>query len=184
MTVNIIHLQHRTDRLVMLREELAKQNIGDFKIWGGIIDRDCPYAGISKAHKQIVKYARDENLEEVLIGEDDVHFVSAGAFDFFLRNKPVDFDIYLAGIYNGEIKTDNTVDDFAALTLYIVNRRYYDIFLGLPENTHLDRAMRYTGRFVVCYPFAVTQHNGYSDNLKTYCNDDRYLLGRQLYRGN
>jgi len=184
MRLNIIHLPHRTDRLITLRQELVLQNIDDFKIWDGIIDEDCPYVGISKAHKQIVKQARDQNLREVLIGEDDMHFTSLGAFDFFLKNKPSDFDIYLAGIYSGEIKNDSTVDDFAALTLYVVSNRYYDIFLSLPENTHLDRAMRNTGRFIVCCPFVVTQHNGYSDNQRAYCNDDRLLLNRQLYKGN
>jgi len=184
MTLNIIHLQHRIDRLLILKEEFTNQNITDFKIWEGIVDCDSPCAGISKAHKQIVKYARDVNLPEVLIGEDDLHFVSDGAYNFFLKNKPVDFDVYLGGIYSGEIKTDNTVNDFAALTLYIVNKRYYDIFLNLPENIHLDRAMRYTGRFVVCHPFVVKQHNGFSDNLKIESDDDRYLLGREFYNGN
>lgn len=183
MQLNIIHLPHRVDRLCLLQRELTAQGISDFRIWPGIVDDAGPCAGISKAHKQIIRHAREAELCEVLIGEDDLQFTALGAFNFFMANRPSDFDIYLAGIYSGEIKDDSTVDDFSALTLYLVNNRYYDIFLSRPEDNHLDRAMRNTGKFVVCLPFAVRQYNGYSDNLKAYCNDDVYLDGRDLFRG-
>jgi hypothetical protein len=181
MTANIIHLPHRKDRFEILQQELQQQNITDFRIWDGIVDVEMPCTGISKAHKQIVKFALHNDLPEILIGEDDLRFTKEGAFRFFIENKPTDFDIYLAGIYSGELKRDNTVEDFSALTFYIVNKKFYSIFLDMPEDKDLDRALRFTGRFVVCYPFTVIQYNGYSDNVKRYCLDDHCLAKRRLF---
>ena len=117
MVLNIIHLPHRTDRLKLLNQELIEQNILDYKIWDGIIDKSIPQKGISQAHKQIVKYAQEEKLSEILIAEDDLYFTAKGAFDYFLKNKPSDFDIYLGGIHEGKVKQDNTVADFSGTTL-------------------------------------------------------------------
>src|SRR6266404_95325 len=110
MKLNIIHLPHRIDRWMLLQQELSAQNIVDFDIWEGIMDDEGPHVGISRAHKQIVKYALERNWSEVLIGEDDLRFTAEGAFDFFISKKPSDFDIYLGGIYCGNIKGDNSVD--------------------------------------------------------------------------
>ena len=68
------------------------------------------------------------------------------------------------------------------MTLYIVNERFYDTFLGLNEWNNLDRELAFKGRYVVCNPFVVTQHGGYSDNKK-YAREsyDEYLQGRKLF---
>lgn len=181
MTINIIHLSDRLDRKKSLKKELTEQCILDYKIWGGIIDLKNPARGISKAHKQIVKYARNNSFKEILIAEDDLKFTSKGAFNFFLQNKPKDFDIYLAGIYFGELNTDSTVKDFSGLTCYIINQRFFDIFLSMPEDENLDRSLKNKGKFVVCNPFTVIQYNGFSDNVKRDCNYDSYLQGRKLF---
>jgi hypothetical protein len=181
MRVNIIHLPHRTDRWATLQRELGEQGIADYKIWEGIVHQDDSRIGISRAHKKIVKHAQDNNMPEVLIAEDDLRFTADGAFQFFIGNKPIDYDIYLAGIYHGDIKEDNTVEDFAALTFYIVNEKFYNTFLAMPDDRDLDRALCCTGKFVVCNPFAVIQYNGYSDNAKRYFNDDHYLKNRKLF---
>lgn len=181
MLINIIHLPHRTDRMKSLIDQLGQQNITNYKIWNGIADANLPAKGISQAHKQIVRYARENQLTEVLIAEDDLQFTAKGAFAFFLENKPPDFDLYLASIYIGEIKEDNTVGDFSGLTFYIINEKYYDTFLAAPEHDNLDRLIKNTGRFVVCSPFTVIQQNGFSNNVGTYCNYDAFLLGRKLF---
>jgi hypothetical protein len=182
MVLNIIHLPHRTDRLKVLNQELLEQNILKYKIWDGIIDKSFPQRGISQAHKQIVKYAQEEKLAEILIAEDDLHFTSKGAFDYFIKNKPNHYDIYLGGIHEGKVKEDDTVEDFSGGTLYIVNSRFYDVFLSVPENLNIDRALRYRGKFVVCNPPVAIQHNGFSDNIKQYCNYDEYLRGKTFFR--
>ena len=184
MTINIIHLSGRLDREKSLKKELIEQNISDYKIWEGIIDPNIPSRGISKAHKQIVKYGLDNSLQEILIAEDDLKFTSKGAFEFFLKSKPKDFDIYLSGIYFGELSVDNIVKDFSGLTCYIINQRFFKTFLSLPENDNIDRCLKNKGTFVVCNPFTVIQYNGFSDNVKRHCNYDNYLKGRKLYERN
>jgi hypothetical protein len=181
MQINIIHLSERTDRWELLKKELDSQGISDFKIWPGIVDSVIPARGISKAHKQIVRYAKELELPEVLIAEDDLKFTANEAFDFFLRNKSPDFDIYLSSIYYGKIAKDNTVDDFSGLTFYIVKQKFYNKFLSIPEHDNLDRSLRKSGNFIVCNPFTVIQYNGFSDNLNKYCNYEGFLKGRKFF---
>jgi hypothetical protein len=181
MQLHIIHLPQRNDRLKLLKVELQGQNIIDYRIWEGIVDKNIPAKGISQAHKQIVRYAKENQLPEVLIAEDDLKFTAKGAFNFFLKTKPNDFDLYLASIYFGKIKSDNTVDDFSGLTFYVVKEKFYDILLSRPEHDNLDRMMKNTGKFIVCNPFTVIQQNGFSDNVSSLCNYDSFLLGRELF---
>jgi hypothetical protein len=162
--LNIIHLPHRSDRWNLLQTELSQQHISNTKMWNGIVDEALPCKGISKAHKQIISWAKGNGLEDVLIAEDDLHFSAAGAFDHFINCKPFDFDIYLGGISWGSIRSDGSVHDFSGTTLYFANERFYDTLLNLPEDKDYDRAMAGLGRFFVCMPMVVMQHNGFSDN--------------------
>jgi len=183
MNINIIHLPHRIDRLALLQIELANQNITQYTIWSGIVDSILTCRGISSAHKQIVQYAFDRNLPEILIGEDDLHFTSNGAFNYFLDNKPEKFDLYLASIYEGHIKKDKTVTDFSGLTFYIISSGFYETFLNIPDHLHIDRALNGTGNFFVCQPFPVIQHDGFSDNYKTFLNYSKLFSKTQLFNG-
>lgn len=182
MQLNIIHLPQRTDRLELLKRELIEEEVTDYKIWNGVLDNFNPMKGISKAHKQIIEYAKYNFLPEVLIAEDDLKFTDKGAFQFYLKNKPLDYDIYLASIYLGEIAKDNSVKDFSGLTFYMVNQKFYDKILSIPEHDNLDRLLRNTGNFFVCNPFPVIQYNGFSDNVKKYCNYDHYFRNRPLFK--
>ena len=64
MTLNIIHLPERIDRGELLQKELYEQRIVDYKIWDGIIDPTCTSRGISQAHKQIIRFAKENNFKE------------------------------------------------------------------------------------------------------------------------
>jgi len=59
MELNIIHLERREDRLIMLENQLIEQNIVDYKLWEGVIDKN-PKRGMAKAHKQIIEWAKNE----------------------------------------------------------------------------------------------------------------------------
>ena len=97
MSLNIIYLRHRIDRLALLQKELDHEKITNYRIWDGIIDEN-PCVGIARAHKQIIRFAKESRLPEIVIAEDDLHFTTQGAFEFFLSNKPNVFDIYLGGV--------------------------------------------------------------------------------------
>ena len=115
MQFNVIHLPNRIDRWSLIQKEISDQKISDVRFWNGIIDNTLPCRGISRAHKQIVTWARDQDYEEVLIAEDDIRFTALGAFQYFLKNKPTDFDIYLGGITWGTVKNNQTVNDFSGM---------------------------------------------------------------------
>jgi hypothetical protein len=178
--INVIHLDHRQDRLELLAAELKTQNLKAC-IWPGIPDSKDPKRGISQAHKRIVVWAKEQQLPSVMIAEDDIKFTAPGAFDHFMKNQPADFDLYLGGIYYGKIKEDNSVDDFAGIMLYTIHERFYDTFISVDEQEHIDRGLAGMGRFVVCNPIVALQHNGYSDNRGCYMDYNIYLSDRQLF---
>jgi hypothetical protein len=103
MTLHIIHLPRRQDRLQSLSSELATQQVKDFRIWEGVEDPISPYAGIARAHKQIVSFALQQKYPRILIAEDDVKFTAPGALIYFLKNEPPVYDLYLGGISYGHI---------------------------------------------------------------------------------
>ncbi|HRN91896.1 MAG TPA: hypothetical protein PLE75_02765 [Ferruginibacter sp.] len=179
--LNIIHLSKREDRLALLKDQLIIQGISDYKLWEGIVDKSNPAKGISKAHKQIVAWAKKEKLKSIVIAEDDVKFTAKGAYNYFIKNKPTQYDLYLGGIYYGKIKEDHTVSDFAGMMLYIIHERFYDVFLSVHEESDIDRSLANKGTFVVCNPFVAIQHEGYSDNKKAFVNYDICLKGRKLF---
>ncbi len=166
-------------------EQLAKQRITSFELWDGIFDRDRKAKeNISKAHKQIVEYAKVAGWKEVCIGEDDLKFFAEGAWYFFLKNKPDDYDIYLASVYIGQLDEKNEVKDFCGLTLYIVHERFYDKFLSADPYDHLDRALStMNGKYVVCNPFVAEQYSGFSSNTGKDEIYDNLMNGRNKFKG-
>jgi hypothetical protein len=165
MKCHIIHDSKRTDRMPNLNKEIDEQGL-DVQLWEAEFVPKKPFAGVMKAHKKIVAWAKEQGLPEVCIMEDDIKFAGPGAWQYYLDNKPDDFDIYLGGIYSGTIARGVT-KDFSALHLYIVHERFYDTFLAVPEGNHLDRGLAGKGRYVVCYPYAATQYGGFSDNSRS-----------------
>lgn len=165
----------------LLQKELASQNVSDYTIWNGIVDDVISCTGISRAHKQIVRYAKDSGLPRVLIAEDDLHFSAAGAFEYFIKSIPLEFDIYLGGISWGQIKDDNTVNDFSGTVFCVVHERFYDHFLSTREDKDLDRSLSGGGKFIVCQPMVVTQHSGFSDHHKKWLDLDGLFESVKLY---
>lgn len=182
--LHILHLRHREDRMITLKQELLSQGIKDYAIIYGLTN-DSPKKNISRGHKMIVQAAKDGGLPFVIIAEDDVKFTHPNSYKRFIETMPLDCDMYLGCIYGGNpIKEDNTTDFFTGLILYAVMERFYDTFLSVDENSHIDAGLKGLGKFVVANPFVVTQHPGYSDQRRRVClNDDVKLRGRDLYRG-
>lgn len=179
MLINVIHDPARTDRKVLLESEIARHNL-TVKWWPAIKDPVMSFRGISLAHKQIVRWAREEDIDNVCIAEDDMHLTDVGAWEYFIDNMPEDFDLYLSGVYCGTEKPDHTITDFCGLHLYIVNRRFYDMYLGVSDTQNLDRGMVNKGKFVVSHPFCAVQHAGWSDNKQCFKNYDYLLEGKKL----
>ena len=179
MIVNVINLESRKDRWGHFESQAKEQNI-QYKRWDGVL-HITPFVGISIAHKRIIQHAKDNKLESVCVCEDDIEFSSPGAYDYFLKNIPEEYSMYLGCVYHGEIKADNTVLDFSSLTLYVVHHSFYDKFLSASPKMHLDRALKMMGKFVVCDPFVCKQIDGYSDNSKKITDYNNKYMGQRKF---
>lgn len=160
--LNII-VGNRSERLSILQKEIETQGITNYEFWPGVYLPSIKES-INEAHKQIVYYAKVAEFGEIIIAEDDIKFSNPGGFKYFLENIPRYYDLFLGGIFLGQPDENNVVKDFTGMTLYAVHSRFYDKFLSLPSDEHIDRALDGLGHYVVCNPMVVTQHNGWSGN--------------------
>lgn len=181
MTVNILHGGH-SPRIPILLKELEQQGITGYKLWEGKHDSKSVVKAINLSHKMIVEDALERGLEYVTIFEDDIKFTDFGAWDYYLINKPKSFDIYLGGIYLGDILPDNTVKSFTALHCYTIHSKFYATFLSTPNDKHIDRSLDNLGDFYVCNPFIAVQHSGYSSNTGKDETYDNLLQNRVLFK--
>lgn len=187
-TINIIHLPndpkypHREKREKSVIYQMGLEGC-QFKFWDGITG-NTPKVNISRAHKQIVQWAKENNLESVCIGEDDLKWTGTNAWKYFIDNKPNDYDLYLSGYYGGRPDKNNIIKNFSGLTLYFIHSRFYDKFLSADEKYHIDSAMGFLGgKYVVCDKFVAIQSPGHSDNVKKYVDYKKRLEGKPMYYG-
>lgn len=180
MVAHIIHNPKRVERKVTLEYEAETQGF-EYKIWEAEM-HEKPHIGCLRSHKKIIQYAKDNNLPEILIMEDDVRFCGAGSFDHYINSKPPEFDLYLAGVYYIEPHVTGTLHKFSATHCYIISQRFYDKVLAFPENQyHIDELFTGLGKYIVIKPYCAVQYPGYSDNIKGEVNYDSYLAYIPLY---
>lgn len=181
MVLNVI-CGNRGERLPRLMNEIKTQNI-DYNLWEGVFDPKSVIRSINLAHKKIVQYAKDTNMECICIAEDDVQFTCPTSYKYFIENIPQEYDLYLGGIYLGDIQEDKSVKHFTGMHLYIIHNKFYDTFLSTDPNTHIDIALADLGYYKVCNPFAAIQFNGFSANTGKEENYDAIISNRELYCG-
>jgi hypothetical protein len=165
----------------LLMDEIARQGM-NYEFWDGVYLPSIK-ASINAAHRQIVEYAKIAKFEETLIAEDDFVGTHPDSFKFFIKNKPKDYDLYLSQVYLGVLDENNCVKDFTGLTMYFCHSRFYETFLNVDPNEHIDRALVGLGKFVVCNPFTFIQRNGHSSNTGKSEVYDSLLDGRKIYSG-
>jgi hypothetical protein len=156
-------------------KELERQGIEEF---GRLVPvyAESVEKSINLTHKQAVRLAKHKGLTEVCIMESDVIFPAADGWRYFLANKPVVFDLYLAGVYSSSMESFRSLRPVLADSIipivqvngmhcYIIHSNYYDTFLGTRDDEHIDAA-QVKGNYKVCYPFAAIQRPGWSANNK------------------
>lgn len=158
-----------------------------------IADANSAVRSINISHKNIVLMAKYSHYEEVMIIEEDIMFTDHGSLDFFIANKPVIYDLYLGGAYalnqaarerlEKEGPGAHEIHNFVGLHCYMIHSRYYDKFLSLPEDQHIDNQPG-MGLFFVCYPFVALQHPGWSSNNRKPVDYNRTITPEMLYHGN
>lgn len=177
-------LRNREERILSVVKQSKDHGI-ILKIWeGDLADQVFPAKNISRAFKKIVQYAKEERLPSVTIAEDDFVLTSPLSWQYYLENTPDDYDLYLGGLYNGELQGNRICGGYSGHTLITVHERFYDEFLSAKneESTgpdcHLDvwLGQNYSKekKFIVCLPFVVKQLGGYSENKKAVMNYSMY----------
>jgi hypothetical protein len=175
--LNIIFDSRRQEKYEPLMAELATQKITDYEIWPCVMYPNV-VASINASHKMIVRDAMERGLREVAIAEDDIFFPANDGWDYYLRNKPDEYDLYLACTYIVPV-TNNKVCGFH---LYMVHERFYEKFLSVPDEKHIDTAMDdLKGGYVFCYPFAALQRPGFSNNNRAVVNYNKILKPEDVY---
>jgi GR25 family glycosyltransferase involved in LPS biosynthesis len=185
-----INLDDRTDRLTHMNNELSKHGLHDFvKRYSAVsvevkTSQECMIAS-GTSHRNLIQYAKDNNLENILILEDDVFFKEGGmeilekSLDSL--NKKNDWDIYYfsANIFDNPL---NMVDDNLLIHhgcycvhAYGVHKRAYDRLLEY--NPRVDPPIdsfitqkpfrKYGG-----YPFIASQIDSVSDNIGGFIGYD------------
>lgn len=165
----------------LLLNELERQGISEYEFWDGVYLPSVK-ASINAAHKQIVELARLAEYPEVCIAEDDFVGTHPGSWEYFLSQRPKEYDIYLSMVYLGDI-IEGRVRDFTGMTMYCVSQKFYDTFLSVDPSEHIDRALAGLGDYHVCHPFAFIQRNGFSSNTGKMEEYDQLLSSRILYNG-
>lgn len=179
---NIISNPKNIIRVEKMKKEMARQGIEDYKLWPSVTVKDKPArTGISRAHKQIVTWACDEELEEVCIFEDDVWFPSEDGFRYFVQNKPETYDLYLGGLSRGNIDDNKVTKRYSGQFCYFIHERYYDTFLRTDDKLDIDGGQSNRGLFKVCYPFAAFCYPGWSENCRGVMDYSHLLIGRDIY---
>ncbi len=174
MIVNVILDSRFPEKQVNVNNELLRQGISECKIWDCVVLPDV-ISAINASHKMVVRWAKENKQKEVIIFEDDICFPNENGWQFFLDNKPTNFDVYIGGTYlisneHNWIPRIVKVNEWVGSHCVIIAEKYYDTFLSLPDNQHIDTINKGKGDFYVCFPFAAIQREGYSSNNKTVVN--------------
>lgn len=180
--INIIYDNRNSDDYGrLLGEFMAQSVIPKYKFWDCVIineGMDSVVRSINASHKMIVRWAKENNMPYVIIAEQDLMFTCDTAWEYFLSKMPKSFDIYLACSY---IPNNDIICGFH---LYILHGRFYDKFLDIPDNQHIDTAANdLGGEFVFCKPFPALQRIGYSANNKVVVDYNKVLKDEDTYKG-
>ena len=195
-----INLEHRSDRLEHVKEELKKigvegERVNAVKLAQGAI-------GCTMSHIKCIELAKTRNWPHVFICEDDITFTNPSLFleniKKFHENKDIIWDVLIIGGNN--VPPYQKVQPYCARVLncqtttgYIVKSDFYDVLIdnfkeGVqklmknPANKREFAIDMYWKRLQMQYywymimPATVTQYENYSDIEDRNMSYDRLLL--------
>ena len=186
--LHILHLYRRVDRLPNLLTQLSEQEIYFYSIHEAIDATELKMPtkkAITLGHKRIIQSAKNNNMPYCIVAEDDIVFTAKSAWDYFIGSMPEIFDLYFGLIYQGTVENNRVLNGMSGvMTLYVVHKRFYDFFLSIPDDCHIDRELGQTAfkhEYYVVPEMCVLQSGSYSDNLRKPMNYDVYVEGKKLF---
>lgn len=167
--------------------ELERQQIsceiGQCRVFSPIYNTVSVEQSINLSHKNMVSTAKGMALPEVCILESDCMFPDPFGWEYFLSLKPARYDLYLGGVYGLGLPDRDHLEpgvirlsSWEGMHCYFIHERFYDRFLSLPDEQHIDVALTGQGNFFVVYPFAAIQRPGWSATSKKENVDYNTLL--------
>jgi hypothetical protein len=183
---NILYDDRRLEYFPLIVDEMQRQGIVDYK-WVSPIMSNNVVKSINLSQKSIVQKAKDNNEEMVCIFEQDIHFPHEKGWQYFLDNMPKEFDVYIGGSYlidnRYEYKSPLVkVNEWVGNHCIIIHKKYYDTFLSLPDDRHIDTENKGKGDFYVCFPYAALQRAGFSSNNMCEVNYNSILTDEYIYK--
>jgi len=180
MVLNVVYDNRHPEDYGRLLGEFIQQGITSYKFWDCIVDKDSVVKSINLSHKMIVKDAKENNYPFALVAEQDLTFTCPTSWEYFLKNKPEKYSLYLWGSYIVPISNNKV----CGLQLYFIDSSFYDVFLSAPDNVHIDTYMdELKGDYRYCYPFPALQRPGFSANNKAICDYNKILSEKDIYKG-
>lgn len=186
-TIACLHLDYRKDRESSLLKEIEGQSEPiQISFFEGVHEKKNTKKAICEGHQRIVKFAQENNLPNIIICEDDLRFTSPNSFKYFLSQIPKSYDIFCAMTYVCTKKEENRLlGPFSGgLTLYSVHSRFYEAFLEINPNVHLDRYLgEISPDFEIyeCPLVPAFQSGGLSDRSNQVMSYEIYLEGRGIF---
>lgn len=197
--VYYINLDKRIDRKQHFENQMKMIGLNANRF--PAIEHNIGAIGCSMSHLQLLKYAKKNNLDHILIMEDDITFLNPSLFIQNLNNffsSRVDFDVLLiAGNNMGvfDVVNENCVKitHCQTTTGYLVKNNYLDTLIenyenGIKfflENTKLNdfyaidqywSVLQQKDKWYLLTPLTVTQRPDYSDIEKKNINYNRAML--------
>ena len=194
-----INLESRPDRKTFFENQMRMLGLKATRF--NAIQNTCGAIGCSLSHLALLKYAKQQNLDHILIMEDDIMFLNPTLFIHNLNNlltKHKDFDVLLiAGNNMGEY---TRLDEFCVkiqkcqtTTGYLVKNHYYDkLIKNFEEGVHnlmknlslmnkyaIDQywvSLQLVDKWYLLTPLTVTQKPDYSDIEKKRINYNYVML--------
>ena len=196
-----INLDTRPDRKTFFENQMRMIGINNAKRFNAI-KHNIGAIGCSLSHLELLKYAKQQNMDHILIMEDDIMFTKPVMFTYYLNNvlaKYKNFDVLLiAGNNMGEYtRIDNfcvKITKCQTTTGYLVKNHYFDKLIqnyeeginNLKQNPTLMNKyaidqywtkLQLRDRWYLLTPLTVTQKPDYSDIEKKEINYNTLMLG-------
>jgi hypothetical protein len=138
LPIYYINLDHRNDRKELIEKELNEFKFS-FERFPAIKD-SFGILGCSKSHLSLLKYAKENNFERILILEDDFTFLVSKEEFYNEINQLlcIEFDVCMISFLLNQVEpVDNRpyrkVIEAQTASGYIVNSHYYDALIELWE---------------------------------------------------
>jgi glycosyl transferase family 25 len=194
-----INLESRLDRRIHVENQM--KNVGLKAVRFNAIKHEDGAIGCSMSHLELLKMAKNENLDHILIMEDDITFLHPRIFrhslNYFLSSNN-HYDVLL--IAGNNMGNYSRVNEFSVkitkcqtTTGYLVRSHYYDKLIqnietgiqNLLQNPTMRndfaidahwKSLQLSDKWYLLTPLTITQRPDYSDIEKQEINYNRVML--------